>query len=309
MSNIITSGAIYSLLWPGLDKVGQAYKRYKGEYEKIYTRRKSNKAQEVSVDIKPTGYALLKTEGEQIASDYMEQTYKYTSINRQYGLSFAITDWAIMNNLYENEFNTKTRSLFNSYDQTREVMAMNLFNQGFNSNVLIGDGQPLCSTSHPYVGGSYANTFVNPANGNVLTVDFSETAVEQAIIQIQKFKDQAGLLIAARAKYLLLPPELEFSGCRLLKSMYRIGTANNDINAIYNMQAISNGYIVNHYLTSPSNFFVLTDVPETFIYYDRAPFETDMNVDPNTKTLKVNGVGAYSFMAFTANGVFGVQGA
>ncbi len=308
MANIITSGAIYSLLWPGLDKVGNNYKRYKGEFEKIYTRRKSNKAQEVMVDTKPTGYALLKPEGEQIASDYMEQTNKYVAINRQYGLSFAITDWAIENNLYENEFNTKTRSLYNSYDQTREVMAMNLFNQAFNPAVPIGDGKPLCAVDHPYVGGTYANTFVDAA-GAVMTVDFSETAIEQAIIKIQKFKDQAGMLIAAKAKYLLLPPELEFSGCRLLQSMYRIGTANNDINAIYNLKAISGGYLTNQYLTSPSNYFILTDVPERFIWYDRMPFETDMNVDPNTKTLKVNGVGAYSFMAYTPNGVFGVQGA
>lgn len=308
MSNIITTGAIYSLLWPGLDKVGQQYKRYRGEFEDIYTRRKSFKAQEVCLDMKMTGYALLKPEGEQIASDYMEQTYKYTFVNRQFALSFAITDWAVKNNQYENEFNTKTRSLYNSYDQTREVMAMNPFNQAFNPAVTIGDGQPLCSAQHPYVGGTYANTLMNP-DGTVATVDFSETAIEQAIIAIQKFKDQAGLLIAARAKYLLLPPELEFSGCRLLKSMYRIGTANNDINAIYNMKAISNGYIVNHYLTSPSNYFLLTDIPETLLYYDHSAFDTDMNVDPNTRTLKVNGVGAYSFGAFTPNGVFGVQGA
>lgn len=308
MSNIITSGAIYELLWPGLAKVGIAYKYYKGEYEEVFTRKKSFKAQEIEQDIKKTGYALLKNEGEQIGSDFMETTYKYTFVNRQYGLGFAITDWAVKNNQYENEFNTKARSLYNSYDQTKEVMAMNVFNQAFNPATPIGDGVSLCAVNHPYVGGTYSNTFLNPAGG-VATVDFSETAIEQAIIQIQKFKDQAGLLIAAKAKYLLLPPEIEFSGCRLLKSMYRIGTANNDINAIYNMKAISRGYIVNHYLTSPSNYFLLTDVPETFVYYDHSPFETDMNVDPNTRTIKVNGVGAYSFGAFTANGVFGGKGA
>ena len=308
MSNIVTSGAIYPLLWPGIRKVGLDYKRYENEFKPFFTHYKSTMAQEVCVDSKNTGYAMLKPEGEQTASDFMETTYKYVSVNRQFGLSFAITDWAIENNLYPSEFNVKAPGLANSYQQTQEVMAMNVFNQAFNPTVKIGDGKSLAATDHPYVGGSYANTFVN-ADGTVATVDFSETAIEQAIIQIGKFKDQAGMLINAKAKYLLLPTNLEFSGCRLLKSMYRVGTANNDINAIYNLKAISGGYRANNFLTSPSNYFITTDIPNTLMYYDRMPFKMDMTTNPDTKTVKISCVGAYSFMPFTANGVFCAKGA
>lgn len=308
MSNIVTSGAIYELLWPGLRKVGINYKHYENEFKEFFTHSKSIMAQEVCVDTKNTGYAMLKPEGEQTASDYMETTYKYTSVNRQFGLSFAITDWAIANNLYPSEFSVKAPGLANSYKQTMEVMAMNVFNQAFNPAVPIGDGKPLAAVDHPYVGGSYANTFVN-ADGTVATVDFSETAVEQALIQIGKFKDQAGMLINAKAKYLLLPTNLQFSGCRLLKSMYRIGVANNDINAIYNLQAVAGGYKVNNFLTSPSNYFITTDIPNTLMYYDRMPFTMDITTDQNTKSVKVSCVGAYSFMPFTANGVFCAKGA
>lgn len=308
MSNIVTSGSIYELLWPGLEKVGIDYKRYENEFKPFFTHVKSTKAQEVRVDTKNTGYAMLKPEGEQTASDYMETTYKYVSVNRQFGLSYTITDWAIMNNLYTDEFNVKSPGLANSYKQTQEVMAMNLFNQAFNPNVLIGDGKPLAATDHPYVGGSYANTFVN-ADGTVATIDFSEAALEQAIIQIGQFKDQAGMLINAKPKYLLLPTALEFSGCRMLKSMYRVGTANNDINAIYNMQAMGLGYRTSHFLTSQSNYFIITDIPNTLVHYDRQPFSMDMTTDPNTRSVKISCVGAYSFMAFTPNGVFCAQGA
>lgn len=308
MSTIITSGAIYPLLWPGLHKIGLDYKRYENEFKPFYTHYKSTKATEVSVDMKRTGYALLKPEGEQTASDYVETTYKYTSANRQFGLSFSITDWAVENSQYTDRFNLEAPGLLNSYKQTQEVMAMNLFNQAFNPAVTIGDGKSLAATDHPYVGGSYANTFAN-ADGTIATIDLSEAALEQAIIQIAKFKDQAGMLINAKPKYLMLPPNLVFAGCRLLNSAYRTGTANNDINATYNLTAIPGGYKVNHFLTSPSNYFITTDVPGTLIYYDRLPFSTDMTTDPNTKSVKVSCSGAYSFMAFTANGVFCAQGA
>ena len=187
-------------------------------------------------------------------------------------------------------------------------MAMNMFNQAFNPNVLIGNGQPLASPNHPYVGGTYANTFVDAA-GNIATVDLSEASLEQALIQLQQFKDQAGMTIACNAKYLLVPTALSFTACRLTQSVYRVGTANNDINASYSMKAISNGYLKNHFLTSSSNYFLLSDIPDMLIYYDHSPFVVDMNTDPNTKTLTVNGVGAYSFMAYTPNGVFCCRGA
>lgn len=300
--SIITTGEITSLLRPGLDEVGLEYARYKGEYNKVFTTFKSFKNEEIDVEMRQTGYALEKAQGAPISIDSMGQRFTYQFIHKEFGLGFEITEIAVEDNLYKQEFYNGTKTLVNSYEQTREVMAMNVFNQAFNTAVPIGDGQPLCSIAHPIDGGTYANTFVT-------NVDFSETGVEQAVIAVQKFKDQAGLLIAARIEALLLPPELEFSGCRLLESVFRTGTANNDINAIYNMKAIPQGYHTNHYLTSPTNWFGLTNVKNTRKHFMRRPLKIDMSTDPRTKTLTVLGSGRYSFGVFTPLGVFGSQGA
>ena len=231
--SIITTGDIPSLLRPGLDEVGVDYARYKGEYTKVYDQHKSFKNEEIDVDIRNTGYALEKRQGSPIEMDSMGQRFIYQFIHREFALGFQITNIAIEDDLYADKFYNGTKSLTTSYEQTREVMAMNVFNQAFNSAVPIGDGKSLCSNAHPYDGGTYSNL----VGDGVTAVDFSEAGVEQAIILAGRLKDQAGLLINASIEKLLLPQELMFSGCRLLESVFRTGTANNDINAIYNMNA------------------------------------------------------------------------
>ncbi len=299
--SIITTGQITSLLRPGLDEVGLEYKRYKGEYDKVYAPFQSFKNEEIDVEMRLTGYAVQKSQGAPIALDSMGQRFTYQFIHQQFGLGFEITDIAVEDNLYKSEFYNGSKNLINSYEQTREVMAMNPFNQAYNGNVLLGDGKPLCSQTHPIDGGVYSNTLS-------IATDFSEAAVEQMIIGIQLMKDQAGMLINAKPEALLITPSTEFSGCRLTQSVFRTGTANNDINAVYNMKAIPKGYIVNHFLTSPNRFFMLTDVKNTRKHFTRTKLDITMTTDPRTRTLSVYGTGRYSFGMFTPLGVFGSGG-
>ena len=184
---------------------------------------------------------------------------------------------------------------------------MNPFNQAFNTAVLQANGQPLCSGTQPYDGGTYSNR-VGAYDGSDIRVDFSETGVEQAVILAGKLKDQAGLLINAQIERLLLPQDLMFSGCRLLESVFRTGTANNDINAIYNMKAIPQGYEVSHFLTNPSNWFGLTNVKGSRKHFVRRPLKINVSTDPVTETMSVLCSGRYSFGMFTPLGVIGSRG-
>jgi hypothetical protein len=302
--SIITTGDIPSLLRPGLYEVKAQYERYKAEYQKVFEQSNSEKFSERLVDIRGTGYALEKTQGEPIKMDSMGERFTYEFVHREFALGFQITNIAMEDDLYADQFFNGTKSLTTSYEQTREVVAMNVFNQAFNPAVTIADGQTLCSVSHPYDGGTYSNK-VGAANVNV---DFSEAGVEQAIILAGKMRDQAGLLINAKIERLLLPQDLMFSGCRLLESVFRTGTANNDINAIYSMKAIPQGYDVNHFLTSPSNWFALTNVKGTRRHFIRKPLKINMSTDPLTETMSIMCSGRYSFGVFTPNGLIGATG-
>ena len=305
--SIITTGDIPSLLRPGLYEVKAQYERFKGEYTKIYEQANSVKHTERLVDIRGTGYALEKSQGAPIKMDTMGERFIYEFIHREFGLGFQITNIAMEDDLYADQFFNGTKSLTTSYEQTREVIAMNPFNQAFNTAALMANGQPLCSGTQPYDGGVYSNR-VGSYNGVTVNVDFSEAGVEQAVILAGKMKDQAGLLINGQIERLLLPQDLMFSGCRLLESVFRTGTANNDVNAIYNMKAIPQGYEVNHFLTSPSNWFGLTNVKGSRKHFVRRPLKINVSTDPVTETMSIMSSGRYSFGMFTPLGVIGATG-
>jgi hypothetical protein len=299
--SITTTGDIPALLRPGIDEVGLDYARYKGDYLKVYDVRKSIMNYEVDVDTKSTGYALEKRQGAPIEMDSIAQSFTYQFIHREFALGFEITNIAIEDDLYADKFYKGTKSLTNSYEQTREVMAMNVFNQAFNTGASIGDGKALCASDHPYSGGVYSNL----VGDGLVAVDFSEAGVEQAIILASTLKDQAGLLINASIEKLLLPRDLMFSGCRLLESTFRTGTANNDINAVYSLKAIPHGYDVNNFLTSPTAWFGLTNIKGTRKHFVRRPLNINVSTDPKTGTVSVLSSGRYSFGVFTPNGVIG----
>lgn len=301
---IITTGDIPSLLRPGLYEVKTQYDRYVGEYTKVFDTKNSVLFSERLVDVRGTGYAVEKAQGEAIQMDSMGERFTYEFIHREFALGFEITNIAMEDDQYANSFFNGTKALTTSYEQMREVIAMNVFNQAFDTRTTIADGQPLCSNSHPFDGGTYSNR----VGGAGVKVDFSEAGVQQASILASQLKDQAGLLINAKLEKLLLPRNLIFDGCRLLESTYRVGTANNDINAIYNLKIVPGGYEVNDFLTSPSNWFALTNVKDSRLHFVRRPLKINMQTDPVTESMKIMSSGRYSFGVFTPNGVIGAEG-
>lgn len=310
MSSIITTGAILDLLRPGLDQIRTDYDRYRGLYNQIYTTYNSFMHQEIDIDMKGTGYALEKKEGGQIEIDSIGMGFRYPFVHKNFGLGIEITEEAVQDNLYLPQFTNGTKGLITSYEQTKELMAMSPFNNAFNPNVLLGDGVPLVSTSHPIAsGGVFSNQIgaLAGSDGSTTYVDLSEIGLEQAVAAAQRMKDQAGLLVAGRVEALLVPPEAQFTGFRLTESIGRVGSANNDINAIKGMNLIPGGIIVNPYLTSPTQWFALTNIKDTRKHFIRTKFNITMTTDPKTRTLSVLGNGRYSFGMFTALGVLGAR--
>ena len=249
---MINTGQIAELLRPGLKAVFGQYPTYPEQWTEIFKTYKSDKYQEIEVEMKYLGAADIKPEGQPIASDSMGQRIITNYVHKRVGLSFTITKEAIEDNLYQNQFPQQAVSLRNSLRVTKNILGTNVLNNAFNAVYPIGDGQPVCSENHPIDGGVFSNTF----NAHV---DFSEAGVEQAIIAIQKFPMQSGILAQTMAKKIIIPRELQFSASRLLNSQFRVSTANNDINAVYHNDYIPEGYRVNQYLTAPDSWFILTD--------------------------------------------------
>jgi len=225
---MINTNQIAALLAPGLNAVFGDYAIYPEQWKDIFKTTKSNKFQETDVEMRYLGAAAIKDEGAAIASDNgMGQRITTNYIHKTVGLSFSITEEALDDDLYSSEFPKKAVSLKNSLSTTKNILGANILNNAFNPANLIGDGQSLCSTAHPIDGGTYSN-MSDPQ------IDMTEAGIEDAIINIQKFKSQSGLLAQTKAVKLILPSSLQFDATRLLKSTFRTGTGNNDINAIYN---------------------------------------------------------------------------
>lgn len=295
---MINTGQIAELLRPGLKAVFGNYGTYPDQWKEIFKTYKSDKYQEIEVEMKFLGAADIKPEGAPIASDTMGQRIITNYIHKRVGLSFTITKEAIEDNLYPNQFPQQAVSLRQSLGTTKNILGANVLNNAFSTTHPIGDGQPVCSENHPIDGGVYSNTF----NAHV---DFSEAGVEQAIIAIQKFPMQSGILAQTMAKKLIVPRELQFSASRLLDSQFRISTANNDINAVYHNDYIPEGYRVNQFLTAADAWFIITDAPDGLKHYQRTGVETDMYVDYPTDNVMAKATERYSFGVSNPRGIFG----
>jgi hypothetical protein len=187
-----------------------------------------------------------------------------------------------------------------SFNQTKEIYAANVLNTGNVYNSAIGgDGVALYSTAHPVDGNTYAN---RPS----VDVDLNEATLLSAMISIRRnFIDQAGLKFYARAKKMVVPPELEPIAIRLLHTELRPGTADNDTNAIRSTAGgLGEGYMVNDFLTSPYAWFLLTNI-DGLLYLERVPFETDMQVEFTTDNLLVKGYERYSFSYYNPRATYG----
>lgn len=304
MSTPINITAIPALLRPGLAAIVTTGNQYPDQWTEIFTKHTSDKEREIEMEVKSLGLAQLKQEAASLAYGSMNQTYTTTYINRYVAIGFIITRQAIMDNLYKSQFPMQAESLKRSLKQTKEILGASVLNNGFDTNYPIGDGKPVFSTTHPISGGPgvVANTFSVQA-------DLSEASLQDALIAVQKFRDAAGLLENNKPTKMIVPAELQFTADRILESQFRTGTANNDVNAVYNMNAVPMGYRVNQYLTDSNAWFLMTDAQNGFKYYEREGVAVDTYVDFDTKNVKASAIERYSFGVTNFRAAFGSSGA
>lgn len=285
----ISIAQIRDLLFPGLRAVQGEYPDIPTQWSQIYDKGVSKQTLERSTMMRFLGTASIKNEGAATAFDNgAGERFVYNQEHVEIGLGYAITRKAIDDNLYKEQFNPMNLGLTKSFKQTKEILAAAVLNTGTVYNASVGgDGVALFSTAHPIDGNVNANTFATQ-------LDLNESALEQATIAIQQYRDQAGLKMFARGRKLIVPIQLQYVAERLLKSELRPGTANNDVNAILSSGAIDEGYQVMNYLTSQYAWYMRTS-EEGLNYLDRVPFEIDMQVDPITGNLLVIGYERYSF--------------
>lgn len=289
-------------LLPGLNALfGMEYGSYENEHEDIYEMETSDRAFEEEVQLSGFGSAPVKAEGASIAYDTAQEVFTARYNHETVALGFSITEEAIEDNLYDSLSARYTKALARAAANTKQVKAAATLNNGF-TTFTAGDGVTLFG-SHPTVGAA-ANV-----NQPATPADFNETSLEQAIIDIAAFTDQRGLKIASRARRLIIPPDLQFAAARLLDTDRRAGTADNDINALRNNSSIPEGYRVNHYLTDPNAWFIITDVPNGMKGFTRTPMQTSMDGDFDTGNVRYKCRERYSFGVSDPLGIYGSSGA
>ena len=297
----VNLSAIKDLLLPGLRGIEGKYEQIPSQYDKIFTKHESRMALERTAEMRYLGLAQLKTEGGQTAFDNgAGERYVYNQEHTEIALGYAITRKAIDDNLYKTQFQPSNLGLIESFNQTKEIYGANVINTSTTYNAAVGgDGKALIATDHPIDGGTVAN---RPATD----VELNEATLLSGMIAIRtNFKDQAGLKVFARARKLLVPPQLEPVAIRLIKSELRPGTADNDVNAIISTSGgLPEGYMTNDYLTSSTAWFLLTNI-DGLSYMERVKFETDMQVDFVTDNLLVKGYERYSFGYYNWRSIWG----
>lgn len=297
----VNLSAIKDLLLPGLRGVEGKYEMIPSQYDKIFTKHNSKLALERTAEMRYLGFAQLKSEGGQTSFDNNAgERYVYNQEHNEIGLGYAITRKAIDDNLYKTQFAPSNLGLIESFQQTKEIYGANILNTATTYNAAVGgDGVALCATNHPIDGGVVAN---RPA----VDVDLNEATLLNGMISIRtNFRDQAGLKVFARARKLIVPAQLEPVAIRLTKTELRPGTADNDVNAIMSTAGgLSEGYMVNDFLTSPYAWFLLTNI-DGLSYMERVKFETDMQVDFVTDNLLVKGYERYSFSYYNYRSIWG----
>ena len=299
----ISRSQLVKELEPGLNALfGLEYKRYENEHEQIFDKETSDRAFEEEVMLSGFGNAAVKAEGSGVSYDQAQETFTARYTHNTIALAFAITEEAIEDNLYDRLASRYTKALARSMANTKQVYAANVLNNAFNTNFLGGDGVVLCSTSHPTLAGTFSNTLATAA-------DLNETSLEQALIDIAAFTDERGLKIAAQGLKLIIPSALQFTADRLMKSAGRVGTSDNDINAIKDMGMVPQGYTVNHFLTDSDAFFIKTDAPNGLKYFERAPIKTSMEGDFETGNVRYKARERYSFGWSDPRGIYGTAGA
>jgi len=299
----ISRGQLVKELEPGLNALfGLEYKRYENQHAEIFDTETSDRAFEEEVMLSGFANAQVKPEGSGVTFDNAQETFTARYSHETVALAFSITEEAIEDNLYDRLASRYTRALARSMANTKQVKAANVLNNAFDNNFAGGDGVALLSDAHPIIAGTFRNELA-------VSADLNEASLEQSLIDINAFVDERGLKIAARGMKLIIPSELQFTADRLMKSSQRVGTADNDINAINNMGMIPQGYVVNNFLTDPDAFFIKTDVPNGMKMFVRSPIKTAMEGDFDTGNVRYKARERYSFGFSDPRGIFGSPGA
>ena len=291
-------------LVPGLNALfGLEYARYADEHTMIFDTESSDRAYEEEVMLSGFGEAAVKGEGTAVKYDTAQETWTARYVHNTVALAFSLTEEAMEDNLYDTLSARYTRALARSMQQTKQIKAANVLNNGFSTSYPGGDGKPLMTTDHgTLTAGDLKNELSTAA-------DLNETSMEQALIDLAGFKDERGLKVNAQAQRLIVPPALQFIADRLLNTPGRVATADNDINAIKNMNMIPDGYAVNHYLTDTDAWFLKTDVPNGMKHFVRTAVSTNMEGDFETGNVRYKARERYSFGWSDWRGIFGSPGA
>ena len=300
----ISRAQLLKELLPGLNALfGLEYKRYGEEHKEIYETEKSERSFEEETKLSGFSAAPVKNEGSAIAYDNAQEAFTARYNHETIALGFSVTEEAIEDNLYDSLSARYTKGLARAMAYTKQVKAAAVLNNGFSNAYAGGDGSALFSTSHALVnGGTNSNTPSTAA-------DLNETSLENAVIQIAAWTDERGLLIAAKPKKLVVPPALQFVATRLLETELRVGTTDNDINAIKNNGSVSEGYTINHFLTDTNAWFLTTDVPNGMKHFVRTPLQNSMDGDFDTGNVRYKSRERYSFGWSDPLGMYGSPGA
>jgi hypothetical protein len=290
-------------LEPGLNALfGLEYANYENQHLEIFDIENSDRAFEEEVMLSGFANAAVKSEGSAVTFDTAQEAFTSRYTHETVALAFALTEEAIEDNLYDTIATRYTKALARSMANTKQIKGANVLNNGFSSSFPGGDGKELFATDHPSQSGDQKNELSTSA-------DLSETSIEQALIDIAAFTDERGLKIAARGVKMIIPSELQFTAERIMKSPARVGTADNDLNAIASKGMIPQGYVVNNFLTDTDAFFIKTDVPNGLKMFERAAIKTAMEGDFDTGNVRYKARERYSFGFSDWRGVFGSPGA
>ena len=292
-------------LEPGLNALfGLEYKQYADETKDIFVTESSDRAFEEEVMLSGFANADVKAEGQGVSFDEAQETFTARYTHETVALAFAITEEAMEDNLYDRISSRYTKALARSMANAKQVKGAAPLNNGLPgiATFKTGDGVSLINASHPTIAGTFSNTLSTAA-------DLNETSLEQAMIDIAAFTDERGLRIAAQGKKMIIPSALQFTAERVLKSPGRVGTADNDINALKNLGMVPQGYRVNHFVTDTDAWYIITDIPNGMKYFDRAPLKTAMEGDFDTGNVRYKARERYSFGCSDPRGIYASPGA
>jgi hypothetical protein len=300
---VISRMQLVKELEPGLNALfGLEYDRYENQHTEIFDTENSDRAFEEEVMLGGFANAAVKPEGQGVTYEDAQETFTSRYTHETVALAFSLTEEAVEDNLYDKISTRYTKALARSMANTKQIKAAAILNNAFNASFAGGDGKELCATDHPTLSGDQKNELSTAA-------DLNETSLEQMLIDIADMKDERGLKIALRGMKMIIPVQLQFVAERLMKSDGRVGTADNDVNALKNMGMVPQGYVVNNFLTDTDAFFIKTDSPNGLKHFVRAPIRTAMEGDFDTGNVRYKARERYSFGFSDWRGIFASPGA